>query len=474
MCARVLRAAAAIDIKVSMAELFPYSGTILFIAPISIQVGNPERRIPVAFLHARHRTGLWVCAKLAWNRRTSVCRQWRGRFACASEKSAGADFERRIAAALPINRQRRLVQAYRLLHCDTIHPMKMLIAVLTLAWCAQAQDAKTAEQVYKNIVELKGTPADQVGPAMQFISASLGVNCEFCHVQGKFEADDKGAKKTAREMIAMQNMINKNSFRGRLQVTCNTCHRGSARPVAVPPVQESDAMPQPMAAGMGAPPAGGAQVTTDQVIEKYVAAVGGADAIKKITSREMKGTITAMGSQSSIDVLTKAPNKRITISHTGNGESYTAFDGKEGWMGSSGRPARTMSPPESAASSIDAEFYLPLRLKEMFPQLRRGRPETVNGVECEVLNGSAPGMPTARFYFARNTGLLMRQLRLAETSLGRIPTQIDYADFKSFDGVMIPLRWTLSRPNGRFTIQVNEVKINAAIDDAKFAKPAAQ
>src|SRR5215475_13098078 len=76
-------------------------------------------------------------------------------------------------------------------------------------------EAKTAEQVYKNITELKGTPADQLGPAMQFISASLGVNCEFCHVQGKFEADDKGAKKTAREMIAMQNMINKNSFRGR-------------------------------------------------------------------------------------------------------------------------------------------------------------------------------------------------------------------------------------------------------------------
>src|ERR1051326_3656195 len=92
---------------------------------------------------------------------------------------------------------------------------------------------KPAEQVYKNIVELKGIPADQVGPAMQFIAASLGVNCEFCHVQGKFEADDKGAKKTARNMIAMQNMINKNSFGGRTQVTCNTCHRGAARPVAV-------------------------------------------------------------------------------------------------------------------------------------------------------------------------------------------------------------------------------------------------
>jgi photosynthetic reaction center cytochrome c subunit len=60
---------------------------------------------------------------------------------------------------------------------------------------AQAADAKTAEQVFKNITQLKGTPADQVQPAMQFIAASLGVDCAFCHVQGKMEADDKGRRR---------------------------------------------------------------------------------------------------------------------------------------------------------------------------------------------------------------------------------------------------------------------------------------
>ena len=64
---------------------------------------------------------------------------------------------------------------------------------------------------------------------MQFIASSLGVDCFFCHVQGKMEADDKGPKRTARQMMAMTAMVNKNSFNGRLQVTCNTCHRGSAR-----------------------------------------------------------------------------------------------------------------------------------------------------------------------------------------------------------------------------------------------------
>src|SRR5580704_19616045 len=85
---------------------------------------------------------------------------------------------------------------------------------------AQTPEVKTAEQVYKNIQQLKGTPADQLNAAMQFIAVSLGLECEACHVTGKFEADDKNNKKTAREMMAMTAAINKDSFRGQRQVTC--------------------------------------------------------------------------------------------------------------------------------------------------------------------------------------------------------------------------------------------------------------
>jgi photosynthetic reaction center cytochrome c subunit len=335
--------------------------------------------------------------------------------------------------------------------------------------CAQS----TAEQVYKNITALKGTPADQLVPAMQFITAALGVDCAFCHVQGKPDADDKAAKKTAREMITMTAMINKASFGGRLQVSCYSCHNGHQRPTAMPPVLDSDAPARTESAA--APPQAGAPtgpaVTVDDILQKYIAAVGGADAIQKITSRVQKGTILAGGTENPIEVYTKAPNKRITVSHSGNSESFTAFDGTAGWLGSTGRPARDMSAPESGASSLDAEFALAPRLKEIFPQLRRGRPETINGVECEVLNGTAPGKPAVRLYFAKNTGLLQRMVRYADTPVGRNPTQIDYADYRDADGVKIPNRWTLSRTNGRFTIQIKEVQSNVPIDDTKFAKP---
>ncbi len=204
--------------------------------------------------------------------------------------------------------------------------MRTLIFLIALPIVAQTADVKTAGQVYKNVTELKDIPADQLVPTMQFISVSLGVQCGTCHVQGKPELDDKRAKKTAREMIAMTMAINKNSFRGQTQVTCYSCHRGSERPVAIPPVLETDMPAKPEV--RPAQPAN--PITADSIIEKYVAALGGADAIKKVTSREGKGVIEVAGKSTPIEVFTKAPNKRITVTHAESGDSFTAFDGAIG------------------------------------------------------------------------------------------------------------------------------------------------
>jgi outer membrane lipoprotein-sorting protein len=286
-------------------------------------------------------------------------------------------------------------------------------------------------------------------------------------VAGQAELDDKPAKKTAREMMAMVASINKGSFGGRQQVSCYSCHHGVANPGSVPPVLETDAVRAGPSIATAATPA----PTADDVIQKFVTAMGGAEAIRKITSRVETGMILVGGSQTPIEVLTKAPNKRVTISHSPNADSFTAFDGTAGWMGNTGRPAREMTPTESGASSLDAEFAIAVRLKEIFPQIRRARPEQIDGVMCESLIGTGSGRLPVRLYFDQNSGLLIRLVRYAETPVGRNPTQIDYADYRDADGVKIPFRWTLSRVNGRFTIQITEVQSNVPIEDAKFAKP---
>jgi photosynthetic reaction center cytochrome c subunit len=338
---------------------------------------------------------------------------------------------------------------------------------------------KKVEEQFKNIQVLKGIPADQLIPAMQFITASLGVECQFCHVEGAFEKDDKKPKQTARKMMEMMFAINKDNFDGHREVTCYSCHRGSTDPVGTPLVMTEEPKPAMGAAvkagekkseGDAKEPSG---PTADQLLDKYLRAVGGVAAIEKVTSRVMKGSISFGDRNVPIDIYSKDPDKRISFTHTPDGDSVTAFDGHEGWLGSPGRPTREMHGPDIDAAAMDADLHFAAHLKEMFSGAEVRGTEKIGDHDAYLVIGRREGKPPLRLYFDEQSGLLVRLVRYGETPLGQLPTQIDYADYREAGGVKIPFRWTLARPGGRFTIQVSEVKENVAVDDAKFAKPAA-
>jgi len=329
---------------------------------------------------------------------------------------------------------------------------------------------RLAEEEFKNIQALKGIPADQLIPTMQFIAASLGVECEHCHVARAFEKDDKKAKVTARKMIAMMMAINKENFEGHREVTCYSCHRGATDPVATPIATAEPAKPEPPEGSKPGetkpafPPA-------NQLFDKYLAAIGGADALQKVSSRVQKGTLTAFGGQRfPVDVFSKAPSKRLSVMHLTGGDSFTAFDGQQGWLSVPGR-VHMMSAAENAAARIDADLYLAIHLKTLYEKFGVEVGEKIEGHETYLVVGSSEGQPPLRLYFDKESGLLLRLIRYAETPLGRNPTQIDYADYRDSNGVKIPFRWMLSRPGNQFTVQVEQMQQNIPVDDAKFAPP---
>lgn len=333
-----------------------------------------------------------------------------------------------------------------------------------------AKPPKLAEEEYKNIQALKGIPADQVVSSMQFIAASLGVECEYCHVARAFEKDDKKPKVTARKMIGMMMAINKENFEGHREVTCYSCHRGSAEPVATPIISAEEPRREAPESAKGSepkptfPPA-------DQLLDKYLKAIGGAEALQKITSRVEKGTLTAFGGQHfPVDVYCKAPDKRLSVMHLPNGDSVTAFDGSQGWLSVPGRVHR-MTAAENSAARMDADLYFPLHVKTLYKAFRVDAGEKIDGHETYFVMGRSPGQPPIHLYFDKESGLLLRLIRYTETPLGRNPTQIDYADYREANGLSVPFRWTLSRPGNQFTIQVEQVQQNVPVDDAKFAPP---
>ncbi len=334
-------------------------------------------------------------------------------------------------------------------------------------------EAKSAAEAYQNIQVLKEIPADQFIPAMQFITYSLGVECSYCHVEGALEKDDKKPKQTARKMMQMMAAINRDNFDSKQAVTCNSCHRGSPRPVAIPIIAEGG--PRPVTESVSgednsiinAPPA-------EQIVTKYVEAIGGAAVVQKMNTRQEKGTINVSGRNLPIEMFSRTGGKQLTVIHLPNGDSVTAYDGASGWTSTPNRPVREISSVEVASAQPEVDLQLPLHMKQLFNEVKTAATEKIGDRETYVVAGMNSGEVAAKFYFDKDTGYLLRLVRYTKSPLGRNPTQIDYADYRSQDGLKIPFQLTIARPNSRLAVQIEDAKFNVPVDDAKFTRPAAE
>jgi hypothetical protein len=130
-----------------------------------------------------------------------------------------------------------------------------------------------------------------------------------------------------------------------------------------------------------------------------------------------------------------------------------------------------MTASEREAARLDAELYFPARVKELYKDFRVAPGEEIAGHATYMVTAKGSDVPAARMYFDQESGLLLRLTRFAETPLGRNPTQIDYADYRVNDDVKLPYQWTLTRPNGSFTIKVDQLQQNVPIDQKLFAPP---
>ena len=167
------------------------------------------------------------------------------------------------------NRSRSVLRAARIVGLNLAWMYPLFLYGFGLRDTSVNAQEMAAQPKFKNLQVLKDAPPDQLFPAMQFISASLGVECEFCHVRDAYDKDDKQSKKTARRMIQMMFALNANQFDGERAVTCYTCHRGSAKPVSIPMVNST--APYVSEARLAADPAAQGRTdlpSADDVIEK--------------------------------------------------------------------------------------------------------------------------------------------------------------------------------------------------------------
>jgi len=359
----------------------------------------------------------------------------------------------------------------------------LLAVALANGQSAPQEKPLMADDVFKNIQVLRGLTVDQFMGTMGFIAAALSMNCSECHHTGSVEryADDTPMKQTARKMILMVSALNKSNFGGKREVTCYSCHRSDARPkvtpslaeqYGTPPLDDPDEVEIPETPAAGGPSA-------DQVLNKYIQALGGAQKLASITSFTGKGTYEGFdteGDKFPVEIYAKAPNERTTIVHLRSGDNVRTFDGRNAWNTSAGTllpiPVFTLTGGEFEGAKIDASLSFPGQIKQILKNWRTGFPSTtIDDKDVDVIEGSSADNSPVKLYFEKKTGLLLRQVRYTDTALGLNPTQIDYADYRDVSGVKMPYHLTTTWTDGRSTIVLSELRANVSVDAAKFAKP---
>jgi outer membrane lipoprotein-sorting protein len=285
-------------------------------------------------------------------------------------------------------------------------------------------------------------------------------------------------------MVLMVNAINRANFAGAPAVTCYTCHRGSQRPKVIPSLAQQYAAPPDEDPDEVVPLAVVQRpgMTAEQILDKYIQAVGGAAALAKLTSFTAKGTYEGYDSDFEkvpVDVYAKAPNQRATLIHMRAGDSSTIVDGREAWAAGPAdlTPVAVISLVSAAFESarIDAQLAFPGQVKQVLTDWRAGFPPLrIDDRAVDVIEGKTPEGSGVKLYFDRETGFLVRSVRYSKTVVGINPISVTYSNYKDVPGlgIKLPYNWVLTWTNGRGTYEMSSLEPNVAIPAARFGRPA--
>ena len=343
-----------------------------------------------------------------------------------------------------------------------------------------------AEEVFKNVQVLRGIPVDEFMATMGFIAASLSLNCLDCHTEDSGRdpakyAEDTPIKQTARKMLLMVRQINAQNFGGVRTVTCYTCHRSDVAPRFTPSLAEQygtppDRDPNDIEAAKQPDPAA---PTADQILNKYIQALGGEQRLAALTSFTASGTYSGYDTDFAkvpAEVYAKAPGLRTTVVHPAIGQGTTVYDGRNGWVAAPNSllPLVPLTGGELDAVTLEAELAFPAKIKQYLTGWRAGFPPTnVDDHTVWVIQGTAPAGSRVKLFFDKDSGLLARMVMFTNTVIGLNPREIDYSDYRDVAGIKVPFKWTAVWTDGRSEFEMSDVKPNVTIDAAKFAKPAA-
>ena len=342
---------------------------------------------------------------------------------------------------------------------------------------AVAQQPAAAGATRPNLRVLQTLPEAQLFPLMNLLADSLGVRCDYCHVQVNpdltktpanvggwvWDSDDKPAKRIARDMMRMVIDLNTARFPGGARITCYTCHRGGTQPARLPPL--------PPALSSGAlTPVAPVLPSAERIWTSYVNAVGQIDSPARGAGIVISGwDERSEGRYGRVEIVLAGDRYKATVS-TPAGTTSQGLDDDVAWMATNDRVQR-LSSSDSVRLRRIAMRYRPV--KERPANLQAAGLETVAGRTAYVLTARIDAITTLTLFFDVVTSLLRREVTTTETMLLPLQEQVDYDDYRNVNGVQFPfqIRTSDGATYGDVTRTFLQIRRNVPVDDALFRPP---
>ena len=217
--------------------------------------------------------------------------------------------------------------------------------------------------------------------------------------------------------------------------------------------------------------------TIDQILDKQIESLGGKAALEKINSRVISASfeIPAFNVSGTMKAYSKSPNKSsAVIDVPGFGLIQRGFDGTAAWEQDPTTGMRDITGAELLARKRDSDLHGELHMKELFTKMAVKSKEKVGEKDAYLVEATPAQGGSEKLYFDLKSGLLIRHDAERDTNQGPMVIETYFEDYKEVDGVKLPFTIKQTTPSFAMTMKVTEVKHNVEIEDAKFAKPAAQ
>jgi len=211
-------------------------------------------------------------------------------------------------------------------------------------------------------------------------------------------------------------------------------------------------------------------MTGEQVIQKYVEALGGKEKLQSVSAQKTVMTASTQMGDMKMTMTQKAPNKFYQkVEAQGMTVVETKFDGDQAMMSQMGQK-RTIDDEEALGQmKMQGRLFPEASWEELGYTAELKGVEKVDGQDAYKVAVSTPAGSNYTDFFSTDTFLKIRTVSTSQAQGQTVTVTNDYADYKEVDGIMVPYTITTSGAMPfPLKMEVQEVVINGEVDDSLF------